>query len=45
MIQHDGAMLRRQRERLRRRHGNPSNRRQALVDWVVSVNMRRGEVE
>lgn len=41
MNAHDGRMLRRKRESLRRRFGNPARRRQALIDWIVDVNLRR----
>lgn len=41
MNAHDGMMLKRKRASLRRRHGNPARRRQALIDWIVEVNVRR----
>lgn len=41
----DGYMLRTKRERLRRQYGDPRMRRQELIEWIVSVNMKRGALD
>lgn len=41
---YDGALLKHRRQVLRRQHGDPRRRADVLVQWIVSVNVKRGVV-